>query len=264
MPLELSDYKLPFKVKFIVASRHSREEFFEKTLTGQSLSLWPWEGMEVHLFPENDQGLGVPFNRAINKCIDEDCIMVFAHDDLALLDYYWPFRIYEGLKKYNVVGVAGCKRYRPNQIAWAFWRMDEEGIWCDDDDQYSGMVAHGTEWPPQGGISYFGNPDQPVALLDGQIYAAHTSAFQRGLRFGEEYKYHMYDVDFCRTASTLGLTLGTIQLAVMHRGQGTGYDSDAWWEDYHAYCKKWGETDPQIRVPKELRKYEMPVVKYDK
>lgn len=244
--------QLPFKVKVVVATGLPADRFATDTLTGQSITAWQWGGVEVHLHPENNTNtLGHHFNRVIERSLDDDCMMVFIHDDVLLVDWYWPYRLYDAIQKFNIVGMAGSTRRWPNQGAWGFLGFDENGqrVGIPDTTVASGFVAHGeTAWPPNRGFAYFGHPEQPVVLMDGLLLATHSSVFRTGLRFDPQFGYHMFDLDFCRSAEKLGLTMGTAALAVMHRGLGTGYGSDEYWADYEKYCAKWQEPNPYKRV----------------
>jgi GT2 family glycosyltransferase len=60
-----------------------------------------------------------------------------------------------------------------------------------------------------------------------------------GLRFDPRFDFHFYDLDFCRTARSLGLRLGTWPIAITH--QGVGNYGDKWRHLYSEYIAKWGD-----------------------
>jgi hypothetical protein len=64
--------------------------------------------------------------------------------------------IFNGVKFFDIVGFAGNKRRVPFQPVWAF--IDEKFTW-DESKNLSGIVGHGTLFPPEN-ISVFGAPFQ--------------------------------------------------------------------------------------------------------
>lgn len=62
----------------------------------------------------------------------------------------------------------------------------------------------------------------------------------QGVRFDPQFDFHLYDLDFCRSAQAAGLSLGTWPLAMTHASGGGGYFSPDWQRDADAYLKKWG------------------------
>jgi len=220
-----------------VATRENAENFWLKTATGRSLTIYKSPHLEVNLFPNNTKGLSEIYNLAIDKFKDESCIFVFAHDDLLILDFYWIQSILNGLNHFSIVGVAGNKRRVPLQPSWAF--IDEKFTW-DGPDNLSGMIGHGKTFPPAD-LSIFGPPFQEVKLLDGVIVAAFSDTLKKNhMRFDEKFKFHFYDMDFCRQAEIRGLTMGTIPLSLIHESGGN-FGSDAWQESYKDYIHKWGQ-----------------------
>ena len=81
------------KIKLIVASRSSKSDFFTKTATGRSLSLHTPPDVALRLFPNNTEGLPTLYNRVIKESINDPAVLVFSHDDLHLLDFFWTDRI---------------------------------------------------------------------------------------------------------------------------------------------------------------------------
>lgn len=77
------------KIKLVVATRKSIEIFWANSATGKSLSLFLGPHLEVVVYPHNAQGLPEIYNKEIEKSKGEPCILVFAHDDLYFLDFFW-------------------------------------------------------------------------------------------------------------------------------------------------------------------------------
>lgn len=225
------------KIKTVVATRKSIEIFWANCATGKSLSLFLGPHLEVVVYPHNTQGLPEIYNREIEKSKGEPCILVFAHDDLYFLDFFWMQQIFNGLTHFGIVGVAGNKRRIPFQPSWAF--IDEKFTW-DEPQHLSGVVGHGDSFPPSN-ISNFGPPFQEVKLLDGLILATFSDTLIKNhMRFDEKFKFHFYDIDFCRQAEIRGISMGTIPLSLIHESGGS-FGSEGWKEAYQNYLQKWGQ-----------------------
>ena len=95
---------IPIKFRFVVATRETTEDFWSKTATGRSLSLYQTPIVELALFPENSSGLSAIYNEVIEKSKDDPAILIFADDDLHILDFHWMNTIFNGLKFFDIVG----------------------------------------------------------------------------------------------------------------------------------------------------------------
>ena len=225
------------KIKLIVATRASEADFYTQTATGRSLAFHKPPFLEVHLFPGNAEGLPTVYNRAIRESSADPATLIFAHDDLHILDFYWFHRIEEGLNNFSVIGLAGNRRRVPRQPSWAF--IDTSFTW-DAPENLSGVVGHGKSFPPSN-LSIFGPPRQQVMLLDGLLLAAQSKTLlENNLMFDERFKFHFYDLDFCRQAEIKNISCGTWDLSLIHESGGS-FGSDAWKASYQEYLEKWGE-----------------------
>lgn len=222
--------------RIICATRASAEEFRTKSALGRSLEQYPFPFMDVALCPNNRHGLPQVYNGAIRRFAAEPAVLVFVHDDVHLLDFFWPDRILQGLERFGVVGVAGNVRRVPNQPSWV--HVDER--FTPDHARYlSGAVAHGAGWPPEQ-VHYFGTVGREVKLLDGVLLAVRSETLQRhALRFDENFDFHFYDLDFCRQAERAGVTLGTVPMPIVHQSTGN-YRDESWRKSYAKYLSKWG------------------------
>jgi hypothetical protein len=222
------------KLRVVCATRETRENFSARTALGRSLALYG-PLFELRLFPSNSAGLPQVYNTAIRESALDPAILVFAHDDVHLLDFYWPARIAQGLGKFDVLGVAGNRRRVAGQPAWRF--LDDK-FTRDHRENLSGVVAHGRSWPADY-ISAYGAPGQEVKLLDGVLLAAHSrTLLAKQLLFDEAFDFHFYDLDFCRTAEARGLRMGTWAISVMHESDGA-FGAPGWRLGYQRYLSKW-------------------------
>jgi Glycosyltransferase like family len=227
----------PMRIRIVCATRADREGFFSSTALGKSLTLYRPPGVEVRLFPRNEQGLPAVYNTAIAESAREPVALLFIHDDVHLCDFHWPERLREALSAFDVVGLAGNRRRVPGQPGWG---IIDERFTQDKPANLSGAVSHGQGFPPRS-VDVFGPSRQKVVLLDGLFIAVRSQALQaKSLRFDERFDFHFYDLDFCRQAERSGLAMGTWPIAVVHESPG-GYTSDGWRQGYDRYIEKWGD-----------------------
>lgn len=228
------------KFRFVVATREKQGDFLTKTMTGRMLAFYNYPFVEVSLYPENTTGLSAIYNREIEKAKDKPAILVFAHDDIYLTDFFWPNQMLNGLKQFDVLGVAGNKRWIPGQPSWAFKEIKDNKLIWDDKENLSGIVAHGDGFPPKN-ISKYGPTGQAVELLDGLILIAQSNMLiDKGVRFDEQFDFHFYDLDFCRAARATGLKLGTWGISIVHKSGGN-YSSTSWQNSFGKSMEKWNK-----------------------
>ncbi len=228
------------KFTLAVATRATQEEFFTQTALGKSLSKQKPFGVELQLFPENKLGLSEVYNRVIDEYSVSSNVLVFLHDDIHLLDFYWMHRLQTALQTFDIVGLAGNTRRTPKQPAWAFILDENQQRKWDAPENLAGVVAHGKAFPPDN-WTVFGPTRKKVLLLDGLLLAVKGDTLVKsGLRFDPRFRFHFYDLDFCRQAEKLGLSCGTWDLSVMHESGGN-FGSPEWQVAYQSYLTKWGD-----------------------
>ena len=232
-------------IRIVCGTRVSEQEFSTETALGRSLLIHQSANpVEIRLFAENTQGLSTIYNRVIDEARDNPAILVFIHDDVHLCDFLWSERIREGVAAFDIVGLAGNTRRVEGQPAWAF--IDDRFTW-DQACFLSGMVGHGNSFPCV--VSNFGPVPQPCKLLDGLLLAADSERLeQAGVRFDEQFEFHFYDMDFCRSAELNGMSMGTWPLSVVHESAGA-FGTPAWRESFRRYQEKYAVTD--TRKPQE-------------
>lgn len=223
----------------VSATRLSRQEFIETAPLGASLRRLSFDKrISARIAFENNLGLPVIYNKVLDAP-DVAENLVFIHDDVWIDDYFFVDRIFAGLQKFDILGIAGNLRRIPRQPSWAFiGQMHGKFAW-DARENLSGAVAHGKA--PFGPITYFGPAPARCELLDGVLLAARRDSLRaKGVRFDPRFDFHFYDMDFCRSARAAGLILGCEPLALTHRSDGD-FGSPGWRRNYAAYLEKWGE-----------------------
>jgi GT2 family glycosyltransferase len=222
-------------IEIVSATRRTASDFAANSALGQSLRRLGFDArLKASLAFANRAGLPIVFNSRI-LAADSSEVLVFMHDDVWIDDHFFADRVIEGLRRFDVIGVAGNRRRVPGQPAWAF--VDAKFTW-DDRSNLSGSVAHG--YQPCGTVSAFGPAPRECELLDGVLLATRKSVLlARNMLFDPRFDFHFYDMDFCRSARQASLRLGTWPIAITHQSDGT-FGSAAWQQKYTAYLAKWG------------------------
>lgn len=222
----------------LVCATREKIEYFDTTMLGKSIrSFSLLHNLEIFVEPENTKSLGSVYNEVIEMSKDSPAILVFVHDDVLITDLFWTNAVRAGLKEFDIVGLAGTTRRLPKQASWCM--VDPNLTLVEDSKYLSGVVSHGDTFPPDN-IGIFGEVGKSCKLLDGVFLAANSRTLENyNLRFDERFDFHFYDLDFCRQAETLNMTMGTVPITVVH-GSKNGYGSN-WETMYSEYLKKWKE-----------------------
>ena len=219
----------------ICATRLSENEFWNTSALGLSLTRLMADA-RINACPsyENRRGLPEVYNERIDSPEASDHLL-FIHDDVWLDDYFVVDRVREGLERFDVLGVAGNRRRREAQPAWGF--VDTKLTW-EESEYLSGSVAHGKQ--PFGLVTTWGPVPAECELMDGVLFAARRDTLRaHNVRFDARFDFHLYDVDFCRTARQQDLRLGTWPICITPQGKGR-FGTPAWCAMYEKYLEKWG------------------------
>jgi GT2 family glycosyltransferase len=194
--------------------------------------------LQMQIFDDNIRGLADIYNKAIDDAECNPALLMFVHDDVHICDFFWMEKIYDAIQQYDIVGLAGNRRRLAGQRAWAFVA---DASWTRDNPEFlSGAIGHGRGFPCEK-IAVFGPSKQECKLLDGVMLVADSKCLiEHEVRFDEQFKFHFYDMDFCRQAELKGLRMGTWPISIIHESVGK-FDTEAWWESSRAYLNKYGE-----------------------
>jgi GT2 family glycosyltransferase len=223
-------------LEFVSATRLTRDAFWERAALALSLKRMESDERWVpRVAFENTRGLPEVFNERIRAQSEHD-ILAFVHDDIWLDDFFTVDHVAEALDEFHVVGVAGNRRRVPGQPTWAHTHITDQFVW-DEAGNLSGGVAHGSQaW---GVVNRFGETPAECELLDGLFIAARRSTLlEHEVLFDPLFRFHFYDLDFCRSARKRGLKVGTWPIAVTHQSMG-GFGSESWRDGYAKYFGKW-------------------------
>lgn len=230
-------------IRFVCATRDTAEVFLAQSPLGRSLPLYRTfprgQRIELRLFKENTEGLSTVYNTAIEESRDDPAVLVFIHDDVHLSDYYWADHLLDGLREFDIVGLAGNRRRAPRQASWMYLN---DQFQRDADENLSGVLGHGEGFPNLRQLSIYGEPRRECKLLDGVLLAVRSARLIGSeLRFDPRFKFHFYDLDFCRQAEQRNLRMGTWPIAVIH-GSAGNLGSDTWGAAYLDYLAKYDEA----------------------
>ncbi len=230
------------KVRFVCATREASEDFFAKTPLGRSLPLYRTfprrQLIELRLFKNNTEGLATVYNTAIEESKSDPAILIFIHDDLYLSDFYWANHLFDALRAFQIVGLAGNRRRMPRQASWMY--LDDQ-FTRDSFDNLSGVLGHGEGFPCLRELSVYGDPGQEVKLLDGVMLAVRSETLlAQDLRFDPQFAFHFYDLDFCRQAEARNIRMGTAAISAIHASAGQ-LGGDSWRAAYQQYLAKYTE-----------------------
>lgn len=247
-PRALRKEKPKEKIRFVCATRLSQRDFFAQAPLGRSLPLYrsyPTDRViELRLFANNTQGLSELYNTAIEDARNSPAILVFVHDDLYLSDYFWADRLCAALGSFDLVGLVGNKRRVSGQTSWMF--LDDR-FTCDSYDNFSGVLGHGKPFPDLKQLSVYGEAGVEVKLLDGVFLAIRSQTLhERDLRFDPRFKFHFYDLDFCRQAELHQVKMGTCALSLVHASPGR-LGGTGWRAALRDYAEKYNETQTSHR-----------------
>lgn len=224
-------------VRIVSATMKSEADFWAEAALGRSLPYHLERDPRIKALVafDNRRGLSEIFNEAI-EAADDDDILVFMHDDVWLDELGGLTQILcEGLENFDVWGVAGNKRRLPGQTGWGHL---DDNLTPDMRMDFSGRIAHGDG--PYGVTSYFGDMPAACELLDGVFLVTQKQRLQpKKVRFDPRFDFHLYDIDFCRTARKAGLKLGTWPIELTHQSSGNFF-SEHWRKKARMYLKKWG------------------------
>jgi glycosyltransferase involved in cell wall biosynthesis len=221
-------------IEIVSATRQSEQLFWGQSPLGISLRRLSFDVRLKHYITFNNSvGIGEVYNHRINAKSSYD-VLVFIHDDVWIDDFYLVDHILHGLEQYDIIGVAGNLRRVAKQPSWAF--IDDRFTW-DEKKNLSGAVAHGAG--PFGQVTFYGNVPATCEILDGVFLAGRRSKLNNSnVSFDPIFKFHFYDLDFCRAARQGGLRLGTWPFSITHQSGGSCASLE-WRIMYVKYLEKW-------------------------
>jgi len=228
------------KLRIVSATRKEPRAFTETALLGHSIKMLSWNRrMIVNVTCNNDRGLPNIYNRAIRESGDDEALLL-VHDDVLIQDYYLYTRVREGLETFDVVGVAGNVSPEAGQPTWTHVRGPDGSLKLCERGVLSGIVGHLIGGKK--GLAFYGPVPRQCGLLDGCFLAVRAKVLrEKRIFFDEQFMFHFYDLDFCRSCTASGLRLGTWPVAIYHGSRGN-FETPEWKAGWELYRRKWGDA----------------------
>lgn len=229
-------------VRLFSATRFSKEEFSGSSFLGKSLGVIPEKLQpQTHIqfcnSGDNAVGLSEYYNRCLDNCGMHD-IAVLVHDDVYLHNWYLVNQVRKAAREFDIFGVVGSSAPDLDQPSWSLKfssGLEPEG-W-QQDAGLSGSLSHFTPENPY--IGYYGPAPERCVLIDGLFIGINVeNVRQAGVRFDPVFRFHCYDIDFCRSAARAGLRIGTWDIPVTHASGGS-FESRSWRDAARIYLEKW-------------------------
>lgn len=172
--------------------------------------------------------LPVIYNRYLNsKTLKKHDIVLFVHDDLYIDDYKLRGKLYNAMKRYDIVGLAGATKLsiKPPSL----WHL------MSNKENQRGFVHHpvessSDEWTTS--CASFGPTPANVAIIDGLFIAVSIKkALEVSWNFNEEFTFHHYDIASCIDALEKKLTIGVTPIHTIHSSPGLADYNDISFQD---------------------------------
>jgi len=185
----------------------------------------------------NNTKIGLP--QYYNECLDtygKMCdYMILVHDDVEFVNMDLSYQIEEGMKKYDILGVAGCLNPQIKDINLWHTMADRKHL--------KGFAGH--TWEGSNNellLTVFGPSPSRVALIDGVFMVLNTKkVLETKTRFDENLMFHHYDMDFCNTCNMNKLKIGTWPIMVDHSSPGLRNFTEDWKKSNEYFKNKWNK-----------------------
>jgi hypothetical protein len=136
---------------------------------------------------------------------------------------------------------SGLAHLAPGRGTWRKqWSANPDGSYALMPVDQKGAAAPSLRHSASGAgkLDSFGPSPAAVKLLDGVFIAANADKLRASaVRFDARFRYHFYDLDFCRQCEAAGLTMGTWPLSLTHGSYGSW--GDGWRKAKNIYLDKW-------------------------
>lgn len=172
-----------------------------------------------------------------NSCIDkygELCdYILLVHDDVEFLNMDLHYQICESMKKYDIVGIAGC--VNPKITDMNLWHLMAQK------NDLKGFAGHSCEETGnEFHVTSFGASPSRVAMIDGVVMILNSKkVLEKKVRFDENFKFHHYDLDFSNTCNLNKLKIGVYPILINHSSPGLREFSNDWKTSNEFFKQKW-------------------------
>ena len=222
-------------ILLVSATRKTAAEFEESSPLSASIIKLQERSKRVtsQIVCENRDGLSAVYNRFLNPRHSKKLI-VFVHDDVSIEDLFFVEKLDQAFESFDVIGLAGNQRPDPEDLSWFDPRQPLSGFVAHPSPEQSAPFARQTLV-----VSSYGPTPASCCLLDGCFLAVNTEkVLAAECSFDEQFDFHFYDLDFCKSCVERKLRLGTWPLWVVHQSGGA-FGSPQWNHAAEKYQNKW-------------------------
>lgn len=192
------------------------------------------EEIKLHLELNNSKvGLSQYYNNCIDKYAENCEYLIFVHDDVEFINMDLSYQIREGMQKFDVLGVAGC---RNPQIKDAnLWHL------MSAKNELCGFAGHNcSETGNEFYVTSFGPTPKRVTMIDGVFMALKCEKIlETKTRFDEKFRFHHYDLDFSISCNLNKLKIGTYPILINHSSPGLREVTEDWKQSNNYFREKW-------------------------
>jgi hypothetical protein len=191
-------------------------------------SMSHFSDVKLEIVEQNNNGLPQVYNRYINnKTLKKHDIVLFVHDDVYIDDLRLRGKLYNNIRAFDIVGLAGC--VKPVIKKPVLWHL------MSARSNHRGVVYHPckvTEDEYAVAATSFGYTPSRVAIIDGLFMAVNLkSVLNSQWKFNENFTFHHYDIAGCLDANNKRLKIGVAPIHVIHDSLGLNSMTDKTWTD---------------------------------
>jgi len=185
---------------------------------------------------DGKKGLSQFYNECIEKYKEQPKIntLIFCHDDVQIINNDVFSQVEQGLKTYDVLGVAGC--VNPKIIERNLWHW-----MAGDKKNFRGIAGHPIDEASDSFyVTSFGPTPSRVAIIDGVFMAINLQKIiDSNIKFDEDFKFHHYDIDFSLQCNKSSLKIGVWPILINHKSPGLKDFNSSWNVSNDNFIKKW-------------------------
>jgi GT2 family glycosyltransferase len=192
------------------------------------------EKIELKLKTDNTtKGLSEYYNNCIDNYAKNCEYLIFVHDDVEFINMDLAYQIRQGMEKYDVLGVAGCRNPQ----------IKEANLWhlMAAKHELCGFAGHNcSETGNELYVTSFGPSPSRVAFIDGVVMIVKSEKILKTkTRFDERFRFHHYDLDFSISCNLNKLKIGVWPILINHSSPGLREVTEEWKQSNEYFKQKW-------------------------
>lgn len=169
--------------------------------------------LDILYIYENTLPIGKVYNKAIRFALNNTLYttILFIHDDVIIEDRSFERKVNEGLKAFDIIGLAGGANVS----------IKRPCLWHIMSKERYGTVGHFINGHWYG--TTFGPSNTRVTIIDGLFIGVETKTLREkpSLRFDDKLPgFHHYDIDFCLSANKAKCKIGVVPIITTHHSPG--------------------------------------------